>query len=54
MFVYFSAQEAKVGYNSKMQSNKFKSLPLKKWQATTAKFGRVKKIVKLMLIIIGG
>jgi hypothetical protein len=53
MFVYFLAQEAKVGYDSKMQSNKFKSLPLKKRQATTAKFARVKKIVKLMLINIG-
>jgi hypothetical protein len=54
MFVYFFAQEAKVGYHSKMQSNKYKSEALKHdWKNITAKFGRVKKIVKLMLMNIG-
>jgi hypothetical protein len=51
MFVYFFVQEAKVGYHSKMQSNKYKSKASKHDRKNIiAKFGKVKKIVKLMLI----
>jgi hypothetical protein len=54
MFIYFFVQEAKVGYHSKMQSNKYKSEASKHDRKNIiAKFGKVKKIVKLMLINIG-
>ena len=54
MLVYVFAQEAKVGYHSEMQSNKYKSDALNHDRKNiTAKFGRVKKIVKLMLMNIG-
>jgi hypothetical protein len=54
--MYFHDQEAKSGYYSKMQSNKFKSndrANLKERKNIIAKFARVKKIVKFMLMNVG-
>ena len=56
IFVYFHDQEAKAGYYSKMQSNKFKSnanANAKERKNLIAKFARVKKIVRLMLMNVG-
>lgn len=52
VFIYFFDQEARLGYYSEMQSNKLKSEELKR-KNTIAKFARVKKIIKLMLMNIG-
>jgi hypothetical protein len=52
VFIYFFDQEAKLGYYSKMQSNKLKSAESNR-KNIIAKFTRVQKIVKLMLMNIG-
>ncbi|CAB9511022.1 hypothetical protein SEMRO_464_G148340.1 [Seminavis robusta] len=55
VFVFFFDQEAKLGYYSEMQSQKLKTPPAesKEKKNLTAKFGRVKKIVKVMLMNVG-
>jgi hypothetical protein len=52
VFIYFFDQQAKLGYYSEMQSNKLKSADSDR-KKIIAKFARVKKIVKLMLMNIG-
>jgi hypothetical protein len=51
VFVYFFGQEAKAGYYSEMQGSKHSETGERK--NITAKFGRVKRIVRLMLVNIG-
>jgi hypothetical protein len=54
IFVYFFSQDAKAGYFNEMQSSKFKSDSFRQERKNiTAKFGRVKKMVKLMLLNMG-
>jgi len=53
VFVCFFDNEGKLRCHSEMQSNKFKSQEEKQRKATVAKFARVKKIVKLMLMNMG-
>jgi hypothetical protein len=52
VFVYFFDAEAKLGYYSEQQSTKNKT-DEKHRKKTIAKFARIKKIVKLMLLNIG-
>ncbi|KAG7349398.1 hypothetical protein IV203_011995 [Nitzschia inconspicua] len=52
VFIYFFEQDAKQGYYSEMQPAKLKS-DEKLRKNVIAKFGRVKKIVKLMLMNVG-
>jgi hypothetical protein len=52
VFVYFFSQQARRGYYAEMQTTKSKA-DEKKRKATIAKFARVKKIVKLLLLNLG-
>ena len=52
VFIYFFDQQAKLGYYSEMHSDKLKSAESSR-KKIIAKFARVKKIVKLMLMNIG-
>jgi predicted metal-dependent HD superfamily phosphohydrolase len=53
VFIYFFDQEAKLGYYREMQSNKLKSAESNLKKNNIAKFARVKKLVKLMLMNTG-